>query len=362
MQAVSIKPQQKQITGKVIALAICGFLMISNPLLCLPIGIIMPLFACPLLGTKHQWAAFVSIALPPIISLIYGSHTLFSISLIALCGLPLVATAILRSDKKPPTPITFLYYISAYALALLLVATCSSYALGGSISLGLAEYITTAVKNSSDSTNLLVQLISWGFISVPAGYQKVTALTFLLDVSFVRQLYLSLQLTLEILFTSTLPYAYVYACIIGGLFTALRVQKMHHSFLLVDTPDPAKSTERHVQIAISPGFSMLQLSQKTNWVIMCIGLVSLFFLSAASGTVQYELRLLCAGVFKCVYQLLGAAVAIGILSAHHSERKDFYGILVAALFVLIPTVLYMIGLFDPVFHFRSKILSKKEEE
>lgn len=362
MQAIAIKPQNKELNANILAIALCGLVMILYPVLCLPIALLLPLFACPLWETKYQWVSIVAIFLAPLVSYLKGMQPFYSVSLIVIVALPILATHMLKSDKKAISSLAFLYYIIAYAAGLLFVIACGSDVLGGSIGKGLADVITAKVKASPDRSEILFQLASNGFVSMPAGYQKATMLTFMIDLRLINQLLMSLHLTIELLITNALPELYVQVCIICGVFTALRVQKLHHSYLLVGEAVEKGGAERQVKISISPGFSRLQITRKTNRIVMCIGLASLLLMSSQSGTVGMYIQLLCIAIFRCIYQLLGAAVAVDVLSARNSERKAFYGILVSVVYVLVPMILYILGLFEPIFHFREKLLSKKEEE
>ena len=53
---------------------------------------------------------------------------------------------------------------------------------------------------------------------------------------------------------------------------------------------------------------------------------------------------------------------MNLLTARKPELSTVFGALAAALYLLIPTALFFIGLSDQLLHFRSKTLHHQEEE
>ena len=361
MQAIALRPQRGQITGNLAGLALCVLGMLVFPVACIPLALLLPLFACPLIGHKTQWASFLSAAAPSLISLANGMDFLYCLSLLAICGLPLAATELLRPGKKGASPLAFLFHIAAYAAALTAVSFCASRVLGGDLSAGLADALVSRVEASPRVGVTLYQLAASGLIGVPKAYQRAEMLVFALDPALIRQLLMSLRLTLNLSFAQLLPSLFVQACIIGGLFTALRVQRLQHSYLLVSGQQNPKAVGERVRVAIPPGFSMLQLPPPLRWPVSLIGLGALLC-AMTPGSFAQELSLLLYTAFVCVFQLIGAAVAICLLSARHPDRKALYGVLAGFIYIFFPIVLFLIGVLDPVLHFRSKTLFQQEEE
>ena len=57
MQAVALHPPRGQVMGMLAGIGLLVAGMAAMPGLCLPFGFLLPLFACPLVGGKKQWAA-----------------------------------------------------------------------------------------------------------------------------------------------------------------------------------------------------------------------------------------------------------------------------------------------------------------
>lgn len=361
MQAIALRPQRWQITTQLVGLALCVGGMLVFPVLCLPLCLLIPLFSCPLIGLKQQWAVFLALPAPTLISLLNGFDALYSASLFLLCGLPAALAEHLRSTRKAGAALAFLYYICAYAAALLAVAACAARLFGGGLADGLSDLLTASVRSSPNAGATLYQLAASGVIGVPKAYQNAGALSFMLDPVLARQLLLSLRLSLNLAFHQILPSLFVQSCILGGVFTALRVQRLNHSYLLVDGQPPAAESADRVQIAVSPGFSMLQLPPSLRWPTALMALCALLFSLSPSALVQ-QLSLLFYTAFLCVYELIGAAVMVCLLSARHPDRKGLFGLLAAVVYLVFPVALFLIGVLDPILHFRSKTLFQQEEE
>lgn len=361
IQTIPLKPKRWQISVKMAALAACVLGMLCFPALCVPFALATPLFACPLLGLKEQWAAFSAVAAPAVISLAVGMDALYSISLLLVCGLPLTATWLLRSSGHTTSTSAFLFHISAYTAALLCVVIFATRMLGGNLTEGLTTAVMQPLVASPNVGITLYRLAAAGLIGVPKAYQSAAPLVFALNPTLIHQLLLSLRLTLTLSFSQLLPSLFVQCCLIGGLFTALRVQRFHHAYLVVDAPGKPRDDVKRVHVAIPAGFSLIQLPPACRWPLLMLGLASLFF-SGSDNAMLNELSLLMYTTFVCVYQLLGAAVMVCLLSARNHDHIKLYGVLTAALYLMVPFVLFLMGILDSVLHFRSKTLFQQEEE
>ena len=234
MQPSEIRPQRAQLTAAMLGLGLLGVVMAVFPFTCVLLALVVPLLACPLAGRKQQWAAWLAALAPATISLLAGFHPLYAVSL-ALPGLCAMATALwLKRSKRLPAPAAILYEMVAYAFALLCVVICAQAALGNAIAPGLAEWLVKRVQSSGNTGLLLYRFAAAGLIAVPEGYQKASLLSFAFDPVLIRQLLLSLRLTAERLIASALPSLFVQACMLGGLFTALRCQRLNCMVLLVE--------------------------------------------------------------------------------------------------------------------------------
>lgn len=358
MQPSEIRPQRAQLTAAMLGLGLLGVVMAVFPFTCVLLTLVVPLLACPLAGRKQQWAAWLAALAPAAISLLAGFHPLYAVSL-ALPGLCAMATALwLKRSKRLAAPAAILYEIAAYAFALLCVVICAQAALGNAIAPGLAEWLVKRVQSSGNTGLLLYRFAAAGLIAVPEGYQKAGLLSFAFDPVLIRQLLLSLRLTAERLIASALPSLFVQACMLGGLFTALRCQRLNCMVLLVEE-GPAR-TQRKTRVIRPPGFRMLFLPPKSGWLPGVMGLASLVLLSAQSALAQ-TLGQLFYAAFACTFQVLGAAVIVCLLSARKPERAPLYGALAGAAYVLFPLALFFIGVADQAGHTRVKWLKQIDQ-
>ncbi|MEG0638926.1 MAG: hypothetical protein RR824_02725 [Clostridia bacterium] len=361
MQVVKLKPQRIQLLTQLLGLALCVFGMLLAPVLCLPLSLLLPLFACPLVGHKQQWAGFLSVAAPAVISLLSGFDVLYSLSLLLPCGLCLAVAEYLRPSKKAALPYAFVYYIIAYFITMGMIIACLAQAVGGSLVLGLAAKATEAIRTSPKSGQILYNLASMGIVGLPSNYVHPTMLSFTLDPIFIHQLLLSLQRSLELALWPLIPSWFVQICFLGGLFTTLRTQHMNHAILLVTTLDKPSPDAKKVEITLPSGFSRLQLPPSLRLPLSLIALASLFC-ALTPGDLWGELSLLLWAVVLCLFEVLGAAVLVGVLSARKPEQKSLWGCLAAALYLLFPIALFLIGMLDPFLHFRSRTLFQEEQQ
>lgn len=357
MQAIALRPQRVQLTGMLVG--VCGLIvcMALAPSLCLPLGLILPIFACPLVGVKKRWAPMAVVAAvlaPPLIAFIAGQPSLWALSLSFACGAPVAVTYCLK-PQKAATPAAYLYYLLAYGFSIVVVLLSVRGIVGGELAGGIAQRVASKIATSPDAGTVLYKLTASGLIAVPSGYDG-GSLALWLNPALVRQMTLSLRLTLEAGIRQLLPAAIVQACLLGSIFTTLRVQKLNHSYILVDE----KHKDR-VTLATPPGFSMLRLPPKSNWALAGMAVMGFICLTSGSSW-AYQLGLLLYACFQACFGLLGASVLVGMLSTKKPDSISTYGVLAAALYVLFPSVLVIIGIMDPLFHFRESARTKKEEE
>ena len=94
-------------------------------------------------------------------------------------------------------------------------------------------------------------------------------------------------------------------------------------------------------------------------MVLCIATVLTSF-SAHTFTAQLCMALYAA--FSGVYQLLGAAVLVFLLSRNHPARTPLYGTLAAVLYAIFPFALLVLGMADQFMHLRTAGQSHQEEE
>jgi len=160
----------------------------------------------------------------------------------------------------------------------------------------------------------------------------------------------ALRLTLERLMESLLPSLCVQASLICGLFTTLRVQRFNGVLVIVEI-NRDRPSERKAHVSAPPGFRLFTLPRHVRWALIAVAVLSVMMLTDAnplSGT----LSTMGFALWRTLLQLEGAAVLVFLFTAHDPDRAAAAGLLSAALFVLAPTVLLVLGIGDPVFHFR----------
>ncbi len=358
MQPPEIRPQRAQLTAAMLGLGLLTAVMAVYPFTCVIGTLVVPLLACPLVGRKQQWAAWLAAIAPAVISLLAGIDPLYGVSL-ALPGLcTMVAALWLKRGKRLAAPIAILYEIAAYAFSLLCIVICAQAALGGPIAPSLTELLAERIQSSQQPGLVLYRFAAAGLIAVPEGYQRASLLSFALDPVLIRQLLLSFRLTAEGLIASTLPSLFVQACMLGGLFTALRCQRLNCMVLLVEQgPSPS---QRRTRIMHPPGFRLLRLPPKTGWVPGVMGLASLVLLSTGSA-LAHTLGQLFYAAFTCTFQVLGAAVMVCLFSARKPERAPLFGVLAGAAYVLLPLALFFTGVADQTGHLRAKWLEQSNQ-
>ncbi len=362
MQSALLKPRRAQLTANVLSLLLLVAVTAFFPATAIVLAVMAPLLGCPLIGRREQWAAWLAALTPCAATLISGGNWLLALMLMLPGTSCMGCTLWLRSQKKLGAPMAAACYTAAYAASLTLVVLAASHALGAPLSQALSDLIVSRVEGSSQPGVLLYRFASAGLLSVPKAYRQANLLLNLLDPGLIRQMLLSLRLTLTTAFAQTLPTLFVQLCLLGGLFTALRVQKLNCAVLVVgQTADGEKKT----QVMQPPGFRLLALPRRGRGVLIVLALCSLlpFF---AQGALIDTLSTLCYAAFCCVFQLLGAAVAVCMLSARHPERAPLFGVLAGVCYVLFPTALFLIGVVDQGLHFRAALLKlddhQKEDE
>ena len=357
VQSAAIRPERSRLFAAVAGLLLLTGLMAFFPPVCVALALLTPLLGCPLVGSRRHWVAWLAAAAPAAVSLLYRFDPLYSLSLLLPGMLPLALTLWLKSRKKLGSPVAIGLYVGAYAAALTLVTLAAVQALGTGVAEGLAQLLAARVGTSEQAGLLLYRFAVAGLLAVPDGYGTALPL-FLLDPAVIRQMLLSLQLNAELMLEELLPWLFVQACLLGGLFTALRVQRMLCAVLVVG-PDPEHPGERKAHVVSTPGFRLMAIPSGLRWVLFLMALASLLLIGA-EGRLAQTLGLLFYATFSCAFQLAGTAVLVCVLSARNPDRAVLYGVLSAAIYALFPIALFFIGVADQALHFRSRLISSTD--
>ena len=349
MQPVQIKPKPKQIRALVTGLCFLSLGMLLFPPLCVPLSLAVPLLGCLLVGKKAEWAAWMAAAMPTVSSLLAGYDPVYAFSLLAMGVSALLVTRLLPATKRAGLK-GVLWYTSAVAFSLTLAAAAAMWMLGGPLWKVIAAMVVDTIGRSEQAGLLLYRLGASGLLRMPEGYAASNVLMHVFEPAFVQQMLMSLRLTMESALFEMVPALFVQASLIVGLFTSLRVQRFGGIVLVVETKS---ATEKKTHVAVPPGFSLVTLPSKARWPILGMAAAALFLLMS-EGSVYQILGQMCFTTFETVYTLIGAAVLVWVFSAKNPERKTVYGALAAALYLMLPFVLFLIGLTDQTFHYRSK--------
>ena len=359
MPKLMLKPQKAQLTAWSVALAVLAAAMFLFPALCLPLALLTPLFACLLLKSRMQWVAWASVAAPMAAALLDGQDGLFSASLLLPCGLALAVTC-LPSEKRLGVK-GLLWYLGASTAALTMIVFCASYALGAPLSDALTQTLMRRVQNAENQGQLLYRFAQAGLAGVPKEYRQAGPLAYALDPVLIRQLLLSLEETVRRLLESLLPQAFVQAALLGGLFTALRVRRAEGVFVVVEAAAPGNDGQRTARVAIQPGFRFLTIPPGLRRALVGMGMASLLLMYAEQSLLA-TLGLLFYTAFSAAFALQGAAVLVCTLAAKKPERLTAAGFLAAALYVLFPLALVLLGLSDSFVHYRAKLLRSDQKK
>lgn len=349
METVDVKPGHDQLNALVAGLCLLCALILMLPQLAMPLSLLLPLLACPLTGKKQEPLAYLAAAIPAVASLIAGYDGLYAVSLALVTAFPLAATRLLPPSRRVGLEGT-LWYMGAVAAGLLAVMASATWALGGPLWQKLTDGWIQALSHYEKAGLLLYRFAASGLIPMPEGYENSQILMHVFEPAVIRQMLLSLRRVLESLMFDMLPMFFIQASMIVGLFTALRVQRINGVVLVLEA---RTVTEKKARVAVPTGFRMIALPPKVRWPLTMMAMAALV-LWMFDDSLSQILGQMCYSTFETAFMLVGAAVLVCLLSAKHPKKKSLFGVLVAALYVIAPFLLFLIGLTDQTFHYRIK--------
>ncbi len=357
MQTVALKPKRAEWTAMLVGLLILCVMMLMVPALCVPLGLAVPLLACPLVGRKEEPVAWISAAVPAAASLMAGYDALYAASLLLIGFLPLLITRLVPIKRRPGA-IGMLMYMAAMAFSVTIVLTMASHMLGGPLDESLAQAFVDWVDQAENKQMMLRQFAANGLISIPEGYIEQGTLRPLMEAAYSRQMLMSLRLTMEMLLMQSLPSLVVRSCLIVGVFISLRLERVNGVLLIVEARTAA---DKHTRVVAPPSFRLLAMPPNVRRTMFALGITALLLLTSP-GSFAYTVGQLCYAVFETCFCLLGAAVMVFAYTKKDPDRRVFAGMLAAAVFVTAPFVLLMVGILDQKFHFRKPQAPKPDEE
>ncbi len=366
MEQAAALSHWKPFIKPVAAVACLSICMVYWPSFALPLALMLPLIVCPALITAGPVYALLLPLIPCAGLLLRGADSLLSLSLASFSYFSLLTWILLKRSKAPFT-LTVLCQIAAILAGLGLYLWRAGVLLGGNLFTGLSRLMTQAVAASPNGDLFLYQWLQNGFISLPSVAQRSGALLLgqlVLAVPGVREeLLKSMQFLLETMFWQYIPSLLVQASVTVGLFTALRATradlKRRRLTIVLVRKDGKPCFEKPLPL---PTFSGLTLSAETQHFLFFLALCSLFLPLIFQGEVASLVSSMMLAAFSTGYYLLGAAVLIFLLGRNHPGRRWLYALLAAALYLIFPMALFMLGFCDQIMHLRAAATTHHEEE
>ena len=212
----------------------------------------------------------------------------------------------------------------------------------------MRDAIVAWLGDSAYAGSILYRLVSAGFLSAPTSAQGVGAIQLggfiFLNPTLQDELLKMLRLRLNELLASMIPSLMVQIGIVCGLFTALNAARA------------GAGGER-----VAPSFLTLQLPKAYRGYVLFLAIVSLLT-GFATNSVAGIVCTLTYTAFVTVYRLLGAAVLMFLLGRKSARRRPLHALLAAALYLLAPVILFILGVADQFLHLRAVTLYNSKED
>lgn len=325
----------------------CAYLL---PPLAFVVAFTLSLIVCPAFSDGDTWYALALPVAPAIGFFISGGDAYFSVLLTMFPYLCLLVVA-----AKQRWHMTFLLEIllctGAFLLSALGILMRLSELLGGPLFQSLSQYVVDSIRSSLLGGSILYQLTQFGLLTVPDAYQSTAGFqlgSFVwLNPPLQKELLNMLRLRLNEGFAQWIPSLLMQGSIVLGLFTAINTERARARKAGVHQP--------------MPSFTLLRLSRREQgfMLALCIGTVLTSF--SASAVTSLVCALMYAA-FLAVYQLLGAAIMVFMLARRHPERSVLYGILAALIYLIFPMALFLLGVVDQFFNFRTSGIHPKDQD
>ncbi|MBR3873854.1 MAG: hypothetical protein IKJ26_06725 [Clostridia bacterium] len=357
MEGIQLKPRKAQIMVMTIGLGILCGLSLAAPVTGLAAAILVPLFACPLVGRKEEWLAWLTAAAPTVGAMLEGFSAIYAGCLLLPGMLPLLATRLLK-PKQRTGPRGILLYTGITAAALTLCAACITWLLGGPIGQTLPICVTEFIARMKNPGLVLYRLAASGLLTLPENYGHSDLLSHLLEPALVQQMLMSLRLTLEKMLGYYLPYGFVQISLLAGLFTALRTEHAHGVMLVIEA-NAAKPSERRARVLPPPGFRHLTLPnglRRAVYIMWALALILISGTNSLAATVGMLFFSLCSALL----QLNGAAVGVYMFGNRHPDHIVLIGIIIGIIYAVSPMALMIIGVSDTILHYRTKKSDKTD--
>ena len=319
---------------------------------------VLPLFLCPLAGSKKEaWAYPVGLAALLIGASLWTRQVFFPVWLLLA-----VSPSLVLAYRFPFMKLEFRQFLfwfwGAYALSAILILLWPVLKGMGSPAVWISSRAVEAVKRSHTGSALLYRLTAAGYLSLPQGSGAPSLLTSLVEQRPLnRQLYLSLELRLRQSLTALLPSLGMQVILLGGLMTGLRVWKTRCTVLLVDEEKKTIPT-----VTVSPGFSGLFIGRSLWLTLLAAGAAGLMISISTPSDVALQLARVLVSFCSAGFRVCGASVLCGLLMRQDEDRRLWAGLLTGAVYVLVPALLFLLGVTDPMLRYRSRGSFQKQKE
>ena len=349
MDGITVKPRHAQIMVNVIALGVLSGLSLAMPALGLLCAFLAPLFSCPLVKHKEEWLSWASGVVPAACWLIAGYDAAVGAALLLPALVPVTVTRLL-APKDRVGPLGFVLYTTLTALSAAALLGIAQWRLGAPLSQMLPDLAVAWIRKSERPGMLLYRLASARLVTLPEGCSGPELLQKFVSPFVLQQTLYSFRRTAELFVQLQLPMYVMHACLLIGLFTTLRVERLNGVMLVVEI-DPHHPQDRKTRVTTPPGFRMFAVPRPVQ-----LALAGMFLLSAMLVThdgLSSTLGLMALQLARTVFQLTGAAVMVHVFAARQPDSTVIIGTAVGLIYALLPSVPLIIGLTDSIVHYRT---------
>ncbi|MCE5342868.1 MAG: hypothetical protein LLF96_04665 [Eubacteriales bacterium] len=329
------------------ALWVCTYLF---PPLAPFLSFLLPLIVCPAFEKGLIWFA-LSLPIAPMTAYLLGGGDWAMVLLLPVC--PYLCLLVLSQARRRRIGLhaEIAGCFAAFVLGGLGMLARLGMLLGGALFPQLSDTIVTTLQHSVLGGGILYRLVTLGVLAVPDAYANSAAIQLgnlvVLDPGLQRELLNMLRLRLTESFAQWIPTILMQGAVIFGMWTALTTARAH--------------ARKNAAALPPPSFRQLSLTRSEQGYMLVLCLIALLA-GFSEDSFLSVLSTLTYAAFAAVYQLLGAAVTVDLLSRRHPNRSVLYGVLTALVYLVVPFALFLLGVADQFIHLRSTGPQKPEEE
>lgn len=367
MQATATQPSWKQIGMLLIVTALLLAAALSVPWLCFPVALVLPLLLVPLAQSSYLAFLFgaLIIGIPSVALVSLSSDITLAFCLAAIPLLNFFLSHILARHRQPLGS-AILWHTAATLVGQLLWWWRVGILLGGNLFMGLADFLTRTLAAHPNGDALLFGLCQYGALSLPESVHPIAYFfgsAVFNDSALRAETLNAFHFFVYSLGRQLIPSLTVQLSLIIGLFTAL--QTAHFGLAFRSKPALSFTPQKGRPMVHKAGqletFSSLRLSRSTQGYLLALALSSLIFLRTGGDFLTMVGTTMLTAV-TTVYSLLGASVLLYLLTKDYLKRTGFGAGLVVMLYLLFPTLLTLLGLFDQFVNLRIITPYHQEED